>query len=216
MSKHSKVSVSKQELRTRLTEQLGFLIKSASEYDRGDTSEARRLSVALRVLLHNHGQSRALLQQLGHRDTIAFLDTCGPLSTTNLLTDYPMVVMRIGADTQYAPRLGELYNAVPNRKIMFEKWWNNAVIRSPQVNVTFSRRELVLSVADQDGGAHVDPEIDEKYARLSRTMEFGFMEHKDGVARPVPLIELAHIRQIAYEVLVTIATKVPYAMPPNS
>ncbi|HTE40761.1 MAG TPA: hypothetical protein VK629_08020 [Steroidobacteraceae bacterium] len=215
MSKQPKVPISKQELRTRLTEQLNFLLKSANEYDKGDTSEARRLSVSLRVLLHNHGQSRALLQLLGIRDTIAFLDTCGPLSTTNLLTDYPMVMMEFGADTRYKARLGELYNAVPNRKIMFEKWWNNSVIRNPQVNVTFSRRELVLSVADQDGGAHVDPEIDAKYARLSKTMEFGALETKDGVIRPIPLIELAHIRQITYEVLTTVATKISYAMPQN-
>lgn len=70
---------------------------------------------------------------------------------------------------------------------------------------TFSRRDIVLAVANQDGGAHVDPELDEDYAALSKDNTLGWHFSVGGTEtefpdNPVP----ASIRQIAHEVLVTL------------
>ena len=76
-----------------------------------------------------------------------------------------------------------------------------------------SAQEIVLSVAEQDGGAHVDAELNAKYAALSRANEYGFTQHYvsstgEAIASiPVRPIELAHVRQVAYEVIVTLTQK---------
>ncbi len=84
----------------------------------------------------------------------------------------------------------------------FGDWWTRLVIRDAEGN-RFSRENLVLAVADQDGGAHVDSEIDENYAKLSRLHSLGFTFSKGGAEpkqwteNPVPVA----LRQIAAEVL---------------
>ena len=40
-------------------------------------------------------------------------------------------------------------------------------------NNKFSRKNLILNVADTDGGTHVDPELDEKYMAFSRKNSLG-------------------------------------------
>lgn len=70
------------------------------------------------------------------------------------------------------------------------------------VGHTFCRRELVMHVADTDGGTHVDRELDASYMRLSRENSPGWVFSNGTVqsafrGRP----ELACMRQIANEVL---------------
>jgi hypothetical protein len=67
-----------------------------------------------------------------------------------------------------------------------------------------TRKGLVLTAANQDGGAHVDPALDETYDKLSRKNALGFVPVDNGVARPMEGPERAAIRQIAHEVLKTL------------
>lgn len=56
-------------------------------------------------------------------------------------------------------------------------------------------------MANQDGGAHVDPSLDAKYAALTRSNSVGWMA-SDGVRQePLNDIELHSVRQIAFEFL---------------
>lgn len=74
----------------------------------------------------------------------------------------------------------------------------------------FTRRQIVLALANKDGGAHVDPILNDAYYRLSRTEGLGWkvvdamgertMEHTP---------ELATMRQIAHEVLMTLHGEFP-------
>jgi hypothetical protein len=45
------------------------------------------------------------------------------------------------------------------------KWWHEPSLIIP-VAGGFSRREIVLGLADKEGGTHVDPEIDARYQQL--------------------------------------------------
>lgn len=45
------------------------------------------------------------------------------------------------------------------KKSSFEKWWNLPV-NNAGASVRFNRREIILHVADTDGGAHVDGALD--------------------------------------------------------
>jgi hypothetical protein len=44
-----------------LREQLGFLRRSGEAFDAGDTSEAKRVAVAVRVLVWDKGRNRSVL-----------------------------------------------------------------------------------------------------------------------------------------------------------
>jgi uncharacterized protein YecA (UPF0149 family) len=72
---------------------------------------------------------------------------------------------------------------------------------------TFSRKDIVLSMANKDGGAHVDPELDAKYSKLTReasvAMNVGSFETGE-VSRVVSGSELASVRQIGHEMLKTL------------
>ncbi len=97
------------------------------------------------------------------------------------------------------------------------EWWNSPILKD-KWGRTFCRRELVLNVADTDGGAHVDPELEEAYMAISRENSLGWVFNiggKDSALEGRP--ELACMRQIAHELLATVHHFMPefsqYAQP---
>ena len=95
---------------------------------------------------------------------------------------------------------------IPARWLPFEKWWNNNVIKDNKGRF-FSRKQLILHVADTDGGAHVDPELDEQYMDFSRKNSLGWVIGDGNIEKPFPPPTMACIRQIAHEVLETLKIK---------
>ena len=69
---------------------------------------------------------------------------------------------------------------------------------------TLTRKDLVLIAANQDGGAHVDPALDDRYDRLSKRNAMGLIAIEKGQARAMEGPERAAIRQMAHEVLKTL------------
>lgn len=204
MAKPKRVQRPKDELKKELGEQLQLLRHSCHTFDSGLETVGKHISLSLRVLLHHHGQSRALLDQLGYRSG-HFFDSAGPLNPRNLLTECNLVAMRLSnTGASYLPLIATGGDPLPMRPVPFAKWWNEPVLKDNRGR-TFCRRELVLNVADTDGGAHVDPELEEAYMAISRKNSLGWM-FTDGkvesalAGRP----ELACMRQIAHEVLSTI------------
>ncbi len=70
-----------------------------------------------------------------------------------------------------------------------------------------TRCDLVLNVADSDGGAHVDPSLDEAYMDLSRNNSLGWILREGDAVGPFPPPVMACVRQIGHEVLVTLREK---------
>ena len=63
-------------------------------------------------------------------------------------------------DVVYEPRCFT-EKKLPNRWLHIKDWWNEIIIDDKRY--IFSRRDIVMIAADQDGGAHVDEGcIDEK------------------------------------------------------
>lgn len=81
-----------------------------------------------------------------------------------------------------------------------------------RVERSWTRKELVLQLANQEGGAHVDPNLNEDYEALARRNHLGWhMESRDesGLitigATPFEGDAVAiSVRQIAYELLTTL------------
>jgi hypothetical protein len=194
---------SHEELISHLRDQINFLLLSADSFDRGFFSEAKRMAVAIRILLYDTTKSSSLLGQLGKKN-IYFYDTAANYDPANSMSTPGLVLMKC------SPSGGEyeapLDAGPPTRyvrgKIPFDEWWNRIVIADIKHN-TFSRRDLVLAVTNKDGGAHIDPKLDAAFAQLSRFNSLAWKFHSsDGTTKDfTPNPELPSIRQITHEVL---------------
>lgn len=206
----TKTKRTKDDLMQQLHDQLELLRMGCEHFDAGKEVAGKHIALNLRVLLHQTKTSHSLLQQLGLRDGY-FIDTAYPLNPKNVLTECGLTAIRLtgGEGARYLPHVLNGGGTVSSRKIQFADWWNNPVIKDNRGR-KFSRRELVLNVSNTDGGAHVDPELDEAYMELSRKNSLAWLFNLgDGVQRDMTGPELACIRQIAHEVLSTLATKAP-------
>jgi hypothetical protein len=167
------------DLQNHLIEQLEFLKTSVDAYDGGQTSEAKRLATTLRVLLHDTTHSKSLLGQLRMKGQ-DFYDSSAYERFNQTPWDVAVYTGLIGhymnAETNevsYVPALDYTGDNTP-RWIPFEDWWTITVIKD-EVGNRFTRRDLVLTMANQDGGAHVDPVITGKYAALARNNSLGWI-----------------------------------------
>lgn len=192
--------------RTELIEQFAVqwrhLENSCHLYDSGEETEAIRLAVTIRVLLHDTRHSQSLLGQLGRLDTL-FFDTAEDVNPENLLPTFGLVLAKVGPQgASYVPPLGML---LPRGTwlIPFDPWWNKPVVTIPN-RLRASRRDLVLWLANQDGGAHVSPDMDETYYQLTRENSIGAVTIGYVQNGPVLGIATASVRQIAQEVMVSL------------
>jgi len=199
-----KISQNITDLENHLSEQIYFLESSAKSFDAGYEGEAKRLATSLRVLLHDTNSSKSLLGQLNLK-SLQFLDTAFEYDPRNLLTFSGLTIQQISlSEAKYVPLLEETFGK-KIKKIDFEKWWN-AIIFKDNKNNKMSRKDIILAIANQDGGAHVDPNLNEIYANLSRqnSLNWFFISENNNTFQPFGGPHLASIRQIAYEVLITL------------
>jgi len=132
---------------------------------------ALSISAAIRVLVHDTKTSTSLLTHL-NKKSILFL-------TTNYTHDNEPIhlglVRRInvgvhdgvGGEAKYWPLCNERYFPSPqNQKFLdFKEWWEKEkVFDSGDLSLT--RKDLILSVANKDGGTHFDKEIEDKYDKF--------------------------------------------------
>jgi hypothetical protein len=192
---------SEEELKAHLEDQISFLRASADAYDSGFEGEAKRIAVAIRVLMHDTRQSTSLLSQLGLKSG-HFLDTSLPISPDNMTPHSGLIVTAMGSGgAKYCAPLDDGIDQPTLRD--FDQWWNTPVFVDSQKR-DVSRKELVLAVANQDGGAHVDPALDRKYADLSRGNSLGWNFTDGSREEAMGGPEKAALRQICHEVLKTL------------
>ncbi len=106
---------------------------SAASYDAGYEGEARRLAVALRLLLHETNRSRSLLGQLGVQGAIAFADTAVHFPPTAVQTSPALLMLEMGrthegARGRYVGPLDKGFGGRNNPPIPFRAWWEAAVL----------------------------------------------------------------------------------------
>lgn len=215
-----------------LREQVDFLEDSGDAFDRGKEHEAKRISAHVRVLLHDTRTTTSLLQQMGVKDSIRFLDTAreAPPPGRRILRpgwSYGLVGVQINErDARHYPNLG---GDLEGRRgaVGFADWWTRVVAHDVQGR-EFTREQIVLWMANKDGGAHVDPRLPDEYVGLldesSLGSGIGLPAEGDALAplvsslgpvqRPSDAISIpptplgnflvCTVRQIGYEVAATI------------
>lgn len=186
------------ELNSLLEEQLEFLQLSCTSFDNGFTGEIKRLAVSVRVLVHDTNASTSLLT-LTNKKTISFIDTSDPYNDENVLSHSSLVQTHI--TPQGAKPKAHLDDTIQPASIPFDAWWNGIVLVDSNKN-EFSRKDIALYLANKDGGAHVDHEIDEKYHNLRNKNSLGWTTVLgDGREIVVEDHVPATMRQIAHELI---------------
>lgn len=193
----AKTPISTEMLQEHLAEQLAFLEASARAFDQGFEAEAKRLAIALRILLSDRGNSKSLLGQVEMKDG-TFISTLLPFNSDSLTAYSGLVSIALGPPKT---RFVALLDDVPIRtEKSFADWWSEPVFVDQQRR-PMTREQLVRTMADQDGGAHVDPNLDAQYHALIKENSLNWMSSNGAGFTPMQDPARAAIRQIAHEVL---------------
>ena len=192
------------EVEEHLREQLGFLEKSIREFDAGDSSEFKRMAATIRVLLYDGPTSHSVAGQLGLKIG-KFTASGKKFDPSNLVSEWCLAIIRM--DESGATFIPAFNESNPPRLVDFDTWWDEPVLKDED-NTILSRGDLILVVANQAGGSHVDPAIDERYHRLAKEHSIGMMFGRgmpgNGSGVPLENIEKVYLRHIAFEVVETL------------
>lgn len=144
----------KRELNARLAEHLEWLRASAKRFDERHTSEAKRIAVVVRSLVHDTAASRSLLTQLGMRDRMIWRSAV-PTNATGF--ERP--------PWEEVPGFANIAGW-PQYECDFATWWRGRMFEHEGERI--DRSWFILHLANFDGGAHIDPVLPSAYRSITR------------------------------------------------
>lgn len=190
----------------KLKEQLQFIERSCAAYDQGAENEALRIATSLRVIFHNTAMSVSLVAHLGFENKNMLSSSRGHGDWQDFLSH--QLDLSSAQPIKMLPLLGQQFH-----ELSIEDWWKNETVFVHNGN-SHSRRKIVLSAANKDGGAHVDNELEEYYKFLcAGEYAFGItgdLQYKGTPPFPQGITiysnnaYLALIRQFAHETLASV------------
>lgn len=219
---------SQAEVAQEFQDQMAALQASCESFDMGVTWEAKRIASAVAILFHDPIQrgkkppkGSSLATQLGIKSQMKLISTGVPDSPGNLLSWHPLVSLRMGNRTRpdgsvehvakYVAKNSRGGDGPPMQAsvVSYTTWWDEVVLidRVQGGGGRMSRKGLIMSMRNQDGGAHYDPELsDETYARFASGVAPGWQHvvvdaAGNETASPMLGAHLATCRQIGWEVV---------------
>jgi hypothetical protein len=176
----------KEKLLAMLREQMDLLQNSLHAFYRGNFAESLRIATIIRVLVHETGNSKPLLKQA--RPDGLDLEIPEQVAEARpgqeeILRLRFAVSVRLGAAVAPAVDLRSSHYSLST----VGSWWSRTVFTFPSrvgTQVDYTRKKVVLILANKEGGAHVDPNEDSDYVRLltDQPLAFDF----DGVQIETP------------------------------
>ncbi|MGH7750372.1 MAG: hypothetical protein ACREQ5_37205 [Candidatus Dormibacteria bacterium] len=136
-------------------------------YVNGELAEAVRISTAIRVLVHESGSSKPLLKQLQSNYLEIPIPDSKPANVDLRLSVFFLGIgVRMGPGATVSP-FSDL-SAPFYRPGPLGDWWRKVVMVFPKGGrrMEYTRKKIILILANQEGGAHVDPEADPDYVHL--------------------------------------------------
>jgi len=199
------------ELNDKLKEQIGFLNSSCSAFDSGSESEAKRIAAIIRVLIHDTNKSISLFSQLGIKKKLEFLDSSLPIDPQlvdpkkreYVFQGLPgLVGIRFASlQAKFVPPL--ILREGAKQLVGFSEWWENKIVPGEEEK-RYSRKQLILWLANKEGGAHIDEDINAAYRKLDKS-SLGMTFSVGGVNKGFSNSSVdASVRQIGWEVRETI------------
>lgn len=194
---------SEEYLEKALQKQLGLLRRSADAFDEGYEDEDIRLAQILRVLFHHTRNSKSLFSQIAKykADVLKVIDTSFFIEENNEINETPLIQTRMefGKIPKFSAPLSD---ALRKHSIPFKNWWRQICISNGE-KYKLSRADLILQLANKEGGSHIDPDVTLEYAELiERNGHWAFYVGDAEVEKN--LITSSTMRQIAHEVLATL------------
>lgn len=220
-----------------------FIIDANDKFDDGRLNYSKQLAHQIRNLVHDAPRSHALLEQLGYRMRWKWTDESEPIAPGSWSATAGPVMTEIEsfgpgkpAVATYRAYLGQGPGAHLREPQDFLTWWKRPIVQDLHKE-TFSRSEIVLAVANKDGGSHVDPILPARLDELKNGGSLGqtFSHDSEGnfglgiignsasTDKPIPSfdsaagIELvrsspipALVRQFSFELLTTVVTHMPH------
>lgn len=206
------------ELERAFVEAYERLVQAGTAFDARHLSEAPNIAKEAMNFIYDSGQkSESILQHLGIKHTINFVDSSKPSAIASLPSgsrkgsnEYRLIDEIIGfSGMDYRPLLG---TRTSPRMIPFAAWWDGTVL-SRYVHAPVERREkisrgeLVQHVRNEEGGGHVSA----RYKRgtpadkMARLMQGEYVDGYMQLNGESPLTAEDHapayatIRQIGWE-----------------
>ncbi len=214
----TKYQLTYQDYISSLDEQLYFLETSLSKFGENEI-EAKRISTVIRVLVHDTNNSTSLLKHLNKKDEMKFINSSSPNdgrlhSMTGMIgvrgvnaEQYFGLVAKLNENgmlisvplfQQHLPEWIEKYS-----KISFQDWWSMEIIKIGGISLT--RKQIILHVANKDGGAHIDDSLPEQYHKTKKSkLNLNIMGIDTDLERNVVF---ASVAQIGWELQSSIKLK---------
>ena len=212
-----------------LGEQLDAIRSSCESFDLGSKWEAKRIAASIYILMKDgRGQTKSLVSQLGIRALIPFLSSVEPAvpAPKGMILGPELFPQAKLLSFQFSPNtkvlLSPKLQVEKLRCVSHDAWWGEPVYEYG--NVQFSRNKLIETMRNQDGGGHVDADLDEEYMSFCANVGDGLWTDENGglifnipqppyrYARteadglnPIPNAPFFTMRQIGFEILQTFA-----------
>jgi hypothetical protein len=197
--KGNRIPINKNELFKNFEEQIHFLYKASELYDSGDWTSIKMASTPLRTLFYKQSGGPILIDRIPEVNQKLFYSSVeiqkgaimynGPISSiqyiNNLTNRFEPVYVPILSD-----QLKEFH------KIGFNNWIDGRLLIAD--GESFTRRELIKFVANQDGGGHVDNSLTDKYYHLVHNAHSDLLMPYNTKASNM---HLALLRQVVHETL---------------
>jgi len=152
---------------------MDFLRVSLGAFYSGNFAEAVRIATSLRVLVHESRTSKPLLAQaVPNGLELPILGNIEERPSEEQVASFALGV-RIGTTVAPAVDLGSAHY----KSNMVGAWWNRTVFTFRSrlgIQLVYKRKQVVLILANREGGAHVDEHQDPDYLRLLTDLPLSF------------------------------------------
>jgi hypothetical protein len=192
-----------QDYKAQLAKQLGFVERSAVLYDKGFTDEAFRIATALRVVFHQTQNSASLMTHLGSpichlRSTVPDMSLPPLPANRTAVKQFLLSLVTVTLSNAGPVLLPKTEVAQDDRLIPWGDWWSE--VFATLNDHDYSRKALVLWMANKDGGAHVDASLKPEYEAIKASAALGTFR-RNGQSIPIENAHLVFLRSMAFEVL---------------
>lgn len=181
--------------RTALRTHLKTLNSLSRFFDSGHPDTAFIMANSLRAIFKNTRGQTSILKLLDS-ENIRILSTVEPQGDVRGLISYDgLLHMRFSRRASFVAPLGQ----APHKEFIPVSDWYEQVVSIHSGHV-YSRQSLILCVAENDSGTHVDPKLPKGYETLKSGVWTGYDE-KTREKFAIEDLQLLMIRQIVYEVV---------------
>jgi hypothetical protein len=212
-----------EELMVALVDHMKMIRASVEEYARGDHFEVPRIATAISTIV-NEAYADSILKQMHEKDNITFVVSAIIERDGNLFSDHPLISLQL---KHSSPRFEPIWleaskkGAISEHRYAsgFEGWWEKIPIfktpgyyfrdYGPKSRI-LTRRGLVQTYRNQDGGAHYARDVKEPVYKMIKESGVGWeASTSEGNFDPIAGALDAMLVQVGLELLSTLLSKFP-------